>query len=80
MALALLLPIGFLGAGRRRWSALTACVFLLLLLPIGCGVSSSGGSSSAGGSQSTPTGQYTLTVTGSMPGLKQTASMQVTLQ
>jgi hypothetical protein len=79
-ALALLLPIGFLGVSRRKWSALAACVFLLLLFPIGCGVNSSGGGTGAGASQSSPIGEYNITVSASMPGLTQTASMQVTLQ
>jgi hypothetical protein len=79
-ALALLLPIGFLGVSRRKWSALIACVFLLLLFPIGCGVNSSGGGTGTGASQSSPVGEYNITVSASMPGLTQTASMQVTLQ
>lgn len=89
LALALLVPVGFLGR-RRRWCSLVACL-LLLLLPVGCGISSSEGSApSQGSGASTPTGQYTITLTGSMPastqtgqstpGLTQTLNMQVSVQ
>lgn len=80
IALAMLLPIGFLGRRRRRWSALAACLAFILVFPVGCGVASSAGSTSPGGGQSTTTGQYTLTVTGAMPGLSQAVTMQVTVQ
>jgi hypothetical protein len=83
IALVLLLPIGFLAKRRRRWSVLAACLIVVLIFPTGCGVASSAGSSSSGGGQgstSTTTGQYTLTVTGTMPGLSQAVTMQVTVQ
>ncbi|MGC2161271.1 MAG: choice-of-anchor D domain-containing protein [Silvibacterium sp.] len=81
LALAMLLPVGFL-ARRRSWRAMTMCFLLLLIFPVGCGVSSSPGSDSSGGGQgsSPPAGQYTVTVTGSMPGLTQTVTVQITVQ
>lgn len=81
--LAMLLPLGIFGVRRRKWFALALCAFLVLLLPVGCGVaSSSGGTSSTGSSGSSPVSatQYTLIVTGSMPGVTQTVAMQVTTQ
>ena len=79
-ALAVLLPVGFL-ARRRRWPLLTFCVLIILFLPVGCGVASSSGStSSSGASSSSAAGQYTITVNGSMPGITQSATAQVTVQ
>lgn len=82
LAMAALLPIGFSGRRRRRWSALAICALLALLFPAGCGVASSSGSSSSGGGggSSTSTGQYSVTVTGSMPGLTQTVTVNVTVE
>ncbi|HEX5236610.1 MAG TPA: choice-of-anchor D domain-containing protein [Silvibacterium sp.] len=77
LAIAMLLPIGFLGFARRRRRVLALCTILVLFFPAGCGVNSSSGSASSGGTQ---TSQYTLTVTGSMPGLEQTVTMQVNVQ
>jgi hypothetical protein len=81
--LALLLPLGFLGRARRRWRAVALCAFLGLLFPVGCGVSASAGSATSTGGQSSGAGSsglYTITLTGSMPGLAQTVSLQVTQQ
>lgn len=94
LALALLFPLGCIGARRRKWFAIAACVFAVLLLPVGCGVSSSsgGGTGSVGGGGGTtsPTGTYTVTVTGTMlanmqsgattPGLSNTVTTQVTVE
>jgi hypothetical protein len=82
LVVALLVPIGFFGDRRRRWGVIAGFILLFLLLPAGCGVSSSSGSGASTGSQgsATSTGQYTLTVTGSMPGLTQSVSTQVTIQ
>jgi len=80
LALAMLLPIGFL-ARRRSWRAMTMCALLMMLFPLGCGVSSSSGSGgSGGGGGSTSTGQYTVTVTGSMPGITHAVTVQVTVE
>ncbi|HUY80563.1 MAG TPA: choice-of-anchor D domain-containing protein [Acidobacteriaceae bacterium] len=80
MALALLLPIGFLARRRSRWSLLAFCAVLILLIPVGCGVSSSSGSLPSSGGSTSSAGQYTITVTGSMPGIKQSTTAQVTVQ
>jgi len=80
MALAMFLPVGFLARRRSRWPPLTFCVLLVLLLPIGCGVNSSAGSLSSSVGSSATAGQYTITVTGTMPGLTQSATTQVTVQ
>src|SRR6185312_10531423 len=83
LALAMLLPFGFFGRRNRRWRALISCLIFLLLLPIGCGVASSAGSSSGGGggtSPPPPSATYTLTVTGSMPGVNKTITTQVTVE
>jgi hypothetical protein len=79
-ALAMLVPLGLFGVPRRRWRALTASASLVLLLLAGCGVGSSAGANSLAGGSSATSGQYTITVTGSMPGITQTVTMQVTVQ
>lgn len=79
MALAMFFPIGFL-ARRRRWPLLAFSVVLILLVPVGCGISASGGGASASSGSSSTAGQYTVTVTGSMPGITESASAQVTVQ
>ncbi|HET7099931.1 MAG TPA: hypothetical protein VFJ52_02175, partial [Terriglobia bacterium] len=76
---ALLFPLGFLGKRRRGWGALAALLCLALLVPIGCGVSSSDGGGSGGGSGSPSGNTYTVTVTGSVPGLTKKVETQVTV-
>lgn len=86
LALAMLLPLGFLGKRRRKWRALAACAFLILILPLGCGVASSAGSSppgggGGGGTNPPPTTTvYTVTVTGTVPGLTITKDTQITVE
>lgn len=81
LALAMLLPLGFLGGRTRKWRALLICLLLVLLVPIGCGISSSAGSDPGGGGGTSPASSiYTLTVTGSMPGLNRTTTTQVTVE
>jgi hypothetical protein len=82
VTLALLVPLGFLARRRRFWIVLAVLAAFALLLPIGCGISSSAGSGSTGGSGSSPTSaQYTLTVTGSMAsGAAQSVTMQVNVE
>jgi hypothetical protein len=80
LVLAMLFPMGFLGRRRRNWRPLAMCALLALIFPIGCGVSSSSGSSPPGGGQSISSTQYTVTVTGSMPGLTQTISVNITVE
>jgi hypothetical protein len=79
LALAMLVPVGLFGVRRRKWCALVASAGLMLFLA-GCGVASSAGANSSSGGSSTTSGQYTITVIGSMPGLTQTVTMQVTVQ
>lgn len=95
ISFALLFPLGFLGARRRKWVAFFACICAILILPVGCGVSSSSGGNSgtsgggAGGTTS-QAGTYTVTVTGSMmantqsgattPGLTSTVRTQITVE
>lgn len=80
-ALAMMVPIGLFGVRRRRWQAITACFFLVFLFLAGCGVASSaGGADSPGGGSSATSGAYTITVNGSVPGLTQTVTLQVTAQ
>jgi hypothetical protein len=79
-ALAMLLPIGFLARRRRRWPLLAFCALAIFLLPVGCGIHASGGSSASSGGSPSTAGQYTVTVTGSMPGISQSATAQVTVQ
>ncbi|MFZ0662306.1 MAG: choice-of-anchor D domain-containing protein [Acidobacteriaceae bacterium] len=84
LALAILVPFGFIGGRSRKWRALAACLILVLLLPVGCGVSSSAGSGSGGdgggGGTSPISTVYALTVTASMPGLIRTVKTQVTVE
>jgi hypothetical protein len=80
LLLALLVPFGLLRRGRR-WRALALCAFLILLPPMGCGVNSSAGSGASGSGQGSPSSaQYALTVTGNMPGVSHTVTMQVDVQ
>ena len=82
-SLVLVVPFGFLMRRRNRWVALAACLAVVILLPAGCGISSSAGSGASSGTGSgstTPTGQYTVTVTGSMPGVTQAVSVRVSVQ
>lgn len=80
MTLAMLFPLGFL-ARRRKLGFAALTVLLVLLMPLGCGVaSSSGAGSSSSGGATSGAGQYTITVTGAMPGTTQAASVQVTVQ
>jgi hypothetical protein len=87
IALAAVLPCVFFGF---RKGALSARVFLVLLLavvllaPIACGTHASGGSSSTSpsGPQGaiTPSGVYTLNITASIPGLQRNVPVSLTVQ
>ncbi|MFT4114930.1 choice-of-anchor D domain-containing protein [Silvibacterium sp.] len=71
---------------RRRFDARRMLRLLvlavLLLMPIACGVRASGGSSESGGSGSgtTTSGNYSLTVTGTAPGVTHTVSLTLTVE
>lgn len=87
LALALVAPLGFLARRRRVWLLLGMCLLAVVLIPTGCGVASSPGSGpatgSSGGSGSgggIATGPYTVTVSGSVPGLTDSVPVQVTAQ
>ena len=82
--LALLAPLGLLTKRLRKWRAtLLLLAATLLLLPAGCDLgvtpgSGAGGSGSTGSaSGTTPSGVYSITLTGASPGLSH--SVQVTL-
>jgi hypothetical protein len=82
--LALLAPLGLLTERLRKWRAtLLLLAATLLLLPAGCDLgvtpgSGAGGSGSTGSaSGTTPSGVYSITLTGASPGLSH--SVQVTL-
>jgi hypothetical protein len=82
VAVALLLPAGFLrGAQRRRFLLLVLAVGLLAS-PLACGVHSSGSGTSGGstGPGQTPGGTYTLTVTAAYPGATKQATVQLVVQ
>jgi len=75
LALAALLPIGWLGR-RRRWICLLVLSLAGAMIPMGCGVHASGVNS--GGSSGTP---YTITVTGTAPGgLQHSATVTLTVE
>lgn len=82
LVLAMLVPFGLIGRRSRKWRAIAACLLLVFLLPIGCGVASSAGNDSGGGGGggTSPGSPYTLTVTGSMPGLTRTATTQINVE
>jgi hypothetical protein len=74
LALAIGVPIGFLARRRRRWRGMLLLGVLVLVLP-GCNLKVTPGSSSSpttGGStppaNQTPSGVYTITVTGTVMG------------
>jgi hypothetical protein len=85
IALALVVPMGFLAARRRRWRGMLALAALALFLP-GCNLKVSPGGNGSSGSPSgptanpTPSGAYTLTVTGSEPGLNHSVALSLTVE
>jgi hypothetical protein len=81
--LALLLPLGLLGLGRRRqlgWVAMLCCV----LLVAGCGASrmipQTTSSSPINPTNPTPSGSYTLVVSGSSAGLTRSVNLTLIVQ
>ena len=86
LALALAVPMGFLVGRRRRWRGVFLLALLGVLLPAGCslGVSGSGNQSNPTNPTSpgnpTPSGPYTLTVTGSSAGPSHSVPLSLTVE
>ncbi len=83
-SLAMIFPLGWAGL-RRRKRGLVALLALvaLLVVPSGCGVTASSGASSGGGSgaqNSTPPGDYVITVTGTMANIVHSVAVKLTVQ
>jgi len=80
--LAMLLPLGLLGLGRRRqlgWVAMLCCV----LLVAGCGASRMIPQTTSGGGATTnptPSGTYTIAVSGSSAGLTRSVNLMLVVQ
>jgi hypothetical protein len=87
-AFAVVLPMGFLAGRRRRWRGIAPVLaaFALLglapLLFLGCGLGVTPGSTTGTTPLGpvTPVGAYTLTITGTAPGLSHAAQVTVTVQ
>jgi len=82
VALALLLAawICYLWTGRRRALAAVTLAAMVLLLVVGLASCNGGGGGGGGGSPGTPSGAYTVTVTGTSGSLSHTASVTVNVQ
>jgi hypothetical protein len=85
--LALLAPLGLAALRRKRWpSALFLLAAVTLLFPAGCGLGVTPGSGASGSTStsspvnSTPSGVYTVTVTGTAPGLSHSAQVTLTVE
>jgi hypothetical protein len=87
--LALILPLGWIGFRRRKYGALwMMALAAVLLIPSGCGVVASSGGTSGGGSGSggsgsqnaTPSGDYALTVQGTMSNITHSVTLNLTVQ
>jgi len=86
IALGVLFPCVFFGGRRRKvlWRGWLICfVSLLLIMPAACSANASGGGSSGSGGSSgttTPSGKYTITITGMIPGLQRSVPLTLTVQ
>ena len=85
--LALLAPAGFLFLRRRKWRALVCAVTLMFPVACGLGVTPGSSSSSGGGGGTTgppgnvtPSGVYTIVVTGTAPGLSHSVQLTLNVQ
>lgn len=87
LALAVVVPIGFLAGKRRRWRGLMLLGVLVLFVP-GCNLkvtpggetSPTGPTGSTGSTNPTPSGAYTVTVTGTEPGLSHAVALSLTVE
>ncbi len=81
--LAMLLPLWLAGGRRRRWSGLAVLLAAILLAPTGCGVSASGGSGGGGGGSgqnTTPSGNYVLTVKGATSNITHSVALNLDVE
>ena len=87
LALAVVVPMGFLAGKRRRWRGWMLLGVLTLFVP-GCNLKvTPGGQTSptnptgpTGPTNPTPSGAYTLTVTGTEPGLSHAVTLSLTVE
>lgn len=87
LALAVVVPMGFLTGKRRRWRGLMLLGVLALFVP-GCNLkvtpggqtSPTGPTGPTGPTNPTPSGAYTLTVTGTEPGLGHAVTLSLTVE
>jgi hypothetical protein len=87
LVMAFVVPMGLLSGRRRRWRGMLLLGTLAIFLP-GCNlkITPGGNDSSTGPSgpttptNPTPSGAYTLTVTGTEPGLSHTVALSLTVE
>jgi len=82
-AFAVVLPFGFLSGRRRKWRGLALLGLLALFLPAACNLSVTPGKTTNPTNPTTPTtpsGAYTLTVTGTAPGLSHSVTLSLTVE
>jgi hypothetical protein len=83
--LAFVVPLGWIGLRRRQPGGLAVLLLVILLLaPAGCGVSASSGSGSGGGSggqaNTTPPGNYVITVTATMDNITHSTAVNLSVE
>jgi hypothetical protein len=87
--LALMVPVSFFFLRRRKWkmaAALSASLLIFAVFPIGCGLGASAGSANVSSvgtnapTNTTPSGTYTITVTGTAPGLSHSAQLTLIVE
>ncbi len=84
--LALLVPAGFLFRRRRSWKSIVCAAILMFPIACGLGVTPGTSSSSTGGGGTTspgnvtPSGAYTIVVTGTAPGLSHSVQLTLNVQ
>jgi hypothetical protein len=89
LVLAMTIPMGLLAGRRRKWKRLVLAGLLVFLLPVGCNLGVTPGKQSpptgsnpppGGASNPTPSGTYTLTVTGTAPGLSHSVTLTLMVE